>query len=387
MLRYIVLPSNEFNFDDLQIALLNYIVAKEKNSNFLTIVDDISKEYIEGKEQEIIDILKKFAIDTEQKVYRKDNLSIYQRFATKLVEDKKAFICFCDEVQSKCSSCKKLPKEQIKNKLDSKEPYTIRLNHENREQIILQKNQIPTFDFASAIDNMIYNINTIVAKDSEDSSIKEQISILKLFDYSSEINSFYIKTSKTPTVVELLKSGFLPDAIINYAINLIYPTSKEVFYLPDAIKWLDISKLDSRAKSFNIDELKELNRKHLLKMDSKKLSSTVGFADSDIGELLKLFLKNLFTINELESKFKQIFKPKNCKNDIDSFKQISDIIKKAPMIDNFLQFKEYLVKKSNFSDTKVEDIIVELFGVKDIKEAKEVYPFIKSYILEVARCQ
>ncbi len=75
-----------------------------------------------------------------------------------------------------------------------------------------------------------------------------------------------------------MRAGFLPDAIINYLLSLGYNPPKRIFYLPDAIEWFDIKKISKDSVEFNINELRELNREHLLKMDFKELSKIFKFA-------------------------------------------------------------------------------------------------------------
>jgi glutamyl-tRNA synthetase len=123
-------------------------------------------------------------------------------------------------------------------------------------------------------------------------------------------------------------------------------------------------------------------------MDSKKLSSIFGFADNDIGELLKLYLDNVSTINELEDIFKSIFGKKDCTNkDANNVKMLSEIILKAPMINNYDQFEEYLIENSSLSKEQLTKPLKYLLtGRFDGPELEVIFPLIKSYILEVARC-
>lgn len=84
-----------------------------------------------------------------------------------------------------------------------------------------------------------------------------------------------------------------------------------------------------------------------------------------------------------------IFSKKDCSKNIDNIKLLSDIIFKAPIIDDYNQFEQYILNKISIDKNELNNILHILLGIekKDGIELKEIYPFIKSYILEVTQCQ
>ncbi len=413
MLKFSFLPKKDLTINDLRVAILNYIVAKEKNDGFIIGVSDIAIN-LDGKEQESLDILKKFAIKEDILIYQSEKIKTYQEFAYKLLKENKAFACFCNQEElskeekynNRCLHLSNKEIEQFKSKNKKfririkapKNPLIINDNllgdiefqeNEIDSFVILDENGNPTYNFASAIDDMSMAIDTIITDKTQlNNSIKQKY-IQNELGYSNSIEYIHlplIENSNNYSIKRLLKEGFLPDAIINYLLTVSYKEEKEIFYLPDAIKWFDINKVDTSSILFDIDRLKELNRNHLQIMDSKKLSSIFGFADKEIGELLKLYLNNVSTINELEQIIKNIFEPKDC-NKSKNIKILSQIIQKAPMIKSFQEFKIYLEQKSNLKDKDLEEPLKYLLtGENQGLELEKIYPLIKSYILEVARC-
>ncbi len=399
MLKFSISTNNNLNIDNLKDAIVNYALSRQKDEGFLILFDDIKfQNNINSKDGEISDILKKFAIDTEQKIYQSDQLKIYQKFARKLIENRKAFICFCSDDSDSCiNSCINLTQQDLKNKIESNKPYKICLIDSSKEAYsftILNRDKNPSSIFSYAIDNMVLGVTEVISTDINIEDIDKIDTIYKALDFNQDIKYTIIgsitdKKDINITIESLLKEGYLPDAIINYIVTLIHPTPNNIFYLPDIVKWLDLNNLFANPSKFNIDELKVVNQEHLKKIDSKKLSNIFGFSDNNIGDLLKLYLKKYSTISQLEQKLNMIFSKKDCSKNIDNIKLLSDIIFKAPIIDDYNQFEQYILNKISIDKNELNNILHILLGIekKDGIELKEIYPFIKSYILEVTQCQ
>lgn len=119
-------------------------------------------------------------------------------------------------------------------------------------------------------------------------------------------------------------------------------------------------------------------------MDNIKLSQIVNFADSDIGELLKILLNDNYSINEITKKFKAIFSKKECDENL---KKISKLIFDAPYFENFSDLKNYLVKNSAFSQEEIENALKILILNNIEANLEDVYNLIKPYLLEVIQCR
>jgi len=349
-------------------------------------------------------------------LHEKVILKIYQKFAKMLLNKKSAFICFCsDENGSNCTNnCIELTNDEIKDKIEKKVLYTLKLKKPNinisfndtlegtttktsneiGQLSILKESGEPTYTFACAIDDMLEGITTVIRDNRYLDATAEQKYIQKLLGYDKEINYCHIPPiehkDSNNTLKWLLMQGFLPDSIINYLITLGYKREDGgIFYLPEAIKWYDLSNLTNKSVTFNLEDLKDINREHLRSMDSKALSKLVKFADSDIGDLLKLYLNEHSTLNELEEIMELIFNKKNCDNEHKEIMQtISAIILKAPIIDSYEEFINYIGNKSNINKNELITPLRLLFtGQKSGPELKLIYKYLKSYLLEVARCR
>jgi glutamyl-tRNA synthetase len=437
MLRFAPSPTGDMHIGNLRVALMNYIVAIQKGEDFLLRIEDTDKtRNIEGKDREIEEILKKFAIIPNETIYQSDNFPLHQKLAYRLLKEQKAFLCTCTEEELEqnrqiakeqkrayrySGKCFENGFEMLEELKKSNTPFVIRLKKpqdsitftdlikgkittapdEIDSFVILRADGTPTYNFACAVDDMSAGVSLIIRGEDHLSNTPKQIHIQKSLGFNEKIEYAHLpiilnsdgkkmsKRDSASSVIWLLEQGFLPDAIINYLLLLGNKTPTEIFTLPEAINWFDLKSISKSPAKFDIDKLKFLNREHIKKMDSKELSKIFGFVDSDIGELAKVYLEESSTIFEIERKIKKILSPKKCNNNWkEQMETLSKIILNAPMIDEFDEFKKYLIKESGLKGKNLfKPLRVLLTGEESGPELSLIYPYIKSYILEVARCE
>jgi glutamyl-tRNA synthetase len=419
---------------DLRAAIFNYMVAKQKDVSFIVRIDDTDKERnIEGKDTEILQILEKFALPHDSVGHQSENLHIHQTLAIRLLEEKKAFVCTCTPEQLKADReeaeksgvayrysgrCERVGAEELRRLKEEKTPFVIRIKKPEHDIIshdlfkgevvtapnevdsfvILRTDSTPTYNFACACDDMISGISLIIRDEKHLSDTPRQKHIQALLGYGEETLYAHLpailntegksmgEDDDAGSLKHLFEQGFIPDAIANYLILLGNKTPTEIFTMPEALKWFKLEDISTSPATFDIEKLRFINRKHLAMMDDKKLSSLFGFADEEIGKLAKLYLEEASTINELESKIRPIFSPKNFGGEWgEEMRVLEKVIAEAPMIHTFDEFTRYIMKESGL---KEEDLFpplrLLLTGAEHGPELSDIYPLIKSYILEVA---
>ena len=434
MLRFAPSPTGDMHIENLRVAIFNYIVAKQKDLNFIVRIEDTDKEQnITGKDTEIMEILAKFALPHDSVSHQSENLHIHQTLAIRLLEEKKAFICTCTPEQldadreeakqnkvaySYSGRCAYVGAEELHKLKEEKTPFVVRIktpdapiiNHdlikgdiktapnEVGSFVILKTDGTPSYNFACACDDMISGISLIIRSEEHLSNTAKQKHIKTLLGYEQETYYAHLPIildkdggkmnmqEDTSSVKWLFEQGYIPDAIANYLIGLGNKTPTEIFTMPEALEWFDLSKLSKSPVTFDIDTLRFINREHLRRMDDKLLSKLFGFADEDIGKLAKLYLEEASTINELEAKIKSIFAPKDFESEWSAqMHTMEDIIQNAPMIDDFNEFKAHIMKESGLQGKDFyHPLRLILTGAEHGPELSEIYPLIKPYLLEVA---
>jgi glutamyl-tRNA synthetase len=420
----------------MRVALINYIIAKQQGEGFILRVEDIDKSHnIEGKDTEVKQLLEKFAVHHDQLVYQSEGLHRYQQLAVSLVELDKAFVCTCTaeelEADRGRARLEKIPyqysgrcfnnsTEALKLIKEKNLPYLIRIKlpeasiefvdqvkgevatppNEVDSFVILRADGNPTSTFSYAVDDMLGGITTVIRGEDYLSDTPKQIHIRSQLGYEDLIKHAHVpvilsingkkmsEQDDANSIKWLLGQGFLPDAIINYLLLLGNKTPMEVFTLPEAIEWFSLGTISKSPAKFDLDKLRLLNREHLRKMDDKALSSMYGFADAQIGRLVKLYLGEASTIRELDIKIKPIFAPKPCSGKWgQQMHIISDLIANAPVFDSFDELKNFITERSGLENENLfKPIRLLLTGAEHGPELTDLYPLIKSYILEVARC-
>ncbi len=397
MLRFAISPTEDMEINALRIAMLNYLVAAQREEPFIVRIEDRNKEKnIEGKDTEIMQILEKFALKYHSVFHQSEHLHMHQTLAIKLLEEEKAFVCTCkEEIEPYPGKCYNVDKSEHAKLKESGEPFVIRIKRQKEDSsvdsfLILDKNGISSDNFASACDDILSGVTYIICEEKHLPDIAKQKHSKTQLGYKEETTYRYlpgILDTDDFSLKWLFEEGFIPDAILNYLLlsgNEEVP--KEIFTLPEAIEWFNIENISESAVKFDIDKLRFINREHLRMMDDKKLSTLFGFADADIGKLAKLYLEEASTLKELESKIRPIFTPKDFNGKWGEEMRIMEkLIQELPMINSFEQFKSTLMKKSGLEGEHFfKPLHVLLTGAEHGPELSAVYPLIKPYLLEVA---
>jgi glutamyl-tRNA synthetase len=185
----------------------------------------------------------------------------------------------------------------------------------------------------------------------------------------------------------LIDEGFLPSAIANYLVLLGNETPSEIFTLEEAISWFKIENISKNAVKFNIDKLRFINKKHLETIDDMRLSKILGFADTDIGKLGKIFLEEVSTIKEMKEKIALIFSLKTTyKGFEEEFRKVKESLQKAPFFDNFEELKKYIEQETNLKDkNSFEPLRYILTGANNGPNISDIYVLVKNYLGEIVR--
>jgi len=431
MLRFAPSPTGDMHVGNLRVAIFNYIVAKQRGEKFLIRIEDTDKERnIEGKDKEILDILNLFGIEYDNVVYQSSNFHIHQQMAKRLLDKQDAFVCFCDEEELNkerkkakeekrpyrySGKCENLSKEEVERLIKEKKEFVVRIKKpkenikfndlikgefdfspfEIDSFVILRKDYTPTYNFACAIDDMLYDISLVIRGEDHLSNTPKQIHIRNSLGYDKKIEYAHLpiilneegkklsKREKHASVKWLLEEGFLPEAIANYLILLGNSFEKEVFTLQEAIEFFDLKKISKAPAKFDIEKLKFLNKEHMKKLNN--LYKIFNVHES-YEELLKIFRDESATLKEIKEKFDKIFIPSKDSE----FKEERGILKKE-ILDNELEesydeFKKRLMKNTNLKGKKLFMPLRELLiNQKHGAEIKDLYVAMKPYLKEIIK--
>jgi len=430
MLRFAPSPTGDMHIGNLRVALFNYIVAKQRDEKLLIRIEDTDNERnIEGKDKAILDILNSFNIKYDQVVYQSSNFKTHWKFSTDLLSQKKAFVCFCsaediEKEREKAASekrpyrysgkCEELSDVEVLQRED--EPFVVRLKKPEEaiefddyvkgtlkfepfdidSFVILRQNKIPTYNFACAIDDMLYDISLVIRGEDHLSNTPKQIAIQKAVGYDKNLEYAHLpiilnsegkkmsKRDEASSVLWLLEEGFLPEAIANYLVLLGNKTPKEIFSLEEAIEFFDLKKLSKAPAKFDIDKLRFINREHLkIKED---LSSLLQIHKS-LNNLAKVYLEEASTLKELKSKIDDVLAKRTLNEE---WQEEIELIKKE-ILDNELEddyndFKNRISKNAGLKGKKLfMPLRLLITNQSHGPNISDIYPAIKDMLKDLIK--
>jgi len=395
MYRFAPSPTGDMSVNDLRVALMNYICAKQAGEQFIVRIEDGDRaRTIEGKDQEILDMLELFGISYSQLYYQSNNFKYHLQFASTLLDTKKAFICFCpqENEESPCiGTCEHLSSEEV---LNTPKPFVIRmkkLEHTCDSFAIMRTDKYPTYTFACACDDMLQGVTTIIQEvDPKQNALKEE-HIRKSIGYDQALHYTYVASlvcqENESGVKRLLDQGFMPEAIINYLVLLSNPTPVEIFTLEEAILWFDITKISNAPVHFDSEKLRSINVEHITRIPDMELSKRIGYACENIGKLAKLYTEEVSTTQEIKQKVDALFAKKAFYAEFETqSKLLQELILNAPYCDTFDAFQAYLSEKSELKgEAFLKPLRFWLSGADQGPELALFYPLIKNYLKEIVR--
>jgi glutamyl-tRNA synthetase len=428
MLRFAPSLSGEMQIEDLRLALFNALVSRRRNESMVVRIEETDDERIE---KEVLEVLGLFGIEYSDVIHQSKNLRFYRAMAIQLLQEKRAFNCFCtpetlekkrvlaqsrQQLYRYDDSCTHLPPEAT---IDNENPFTIRLQrpghaievtdllrgsvHFTPEAIdsfvIMGPEKFPTHTFADAVDDMLSDISLVICSEAHLEEAPRQIAVREALGYTKTVEYAHLpailddagepidRSSTAYSVKELLEAGYLPEAIGNYLILLGSTAPETIFTIAEAAEWFDLGNLSRSPARFDFETLRSINREHLRRLDAKELSRYVGFADDDIGEVARIFLDDVGTLSELRAKMAPIFAEKTIPASLaEAAARLREAIKGAPHFDTFEAFKAYLIPQTGLDEAAFSAVLrLLLTGSEEGPELAALYRHLKNYLGEIVK--
>jgi glutamyl-tRNA synthetase len=439
--RFAPSPSGFLHIGGARTALFNYLFAKNKDGKFILRIEDTDRERSDLESvKAILNSLKWLGIEWDEgpeingnygPYFQSERHSIYTKYAEKLLENNKAYRCFCtpDDLQQRREKAQKenkpfkydkrclhLSPDEVKARLKEETPYAIRLNipdegetvfndlvwgetvfknSELEDIVILRSNGNPTYNFAVVVDDYIMRISHIIRGEDHLSNTPKQLQIYIALDM--KIPEFahvplILGTDKkrlskrhgATSVGAYKEMGYLQEAVFNYIALLGWSPgdNREKMSRDELIKAFSIKGISKSPSIFDIEKLEWLNSNYireknddellpLLKKHLQKENIPEDVLESEWGEKVMLVekdkLKKLSDITELTSFFF------NNKYDYDE-KGLKKHILKGGNIEILQKLLKQLKADEKISLESLEDIVRNLAKELDISAGKVIHP-------------
>ena len=364
--RFAPSPTGYLHIGGLRTALYSYLYAKKMHGKFILRIEDTDQgRYVDGAVEIIYRTLRETGIMYDEgpdvggdygPYIQSQRKNEYLKYAKQLVESGHAYYCFCSEERLASlpdvngarrydKHCLSLSKEEVQRRLAAGEKYVIRQNmptegsttyhdavygditvenSELEDQILIKSDGMPTYNFANVIDDHLMAINCVMRGIEYLSSTPKYNLLYDAFGWEKPM---YIhmppimkdaqhklsKRNGDASYEDLIKKGFLKDAIINYIALLGWSPKddSEKMSFAELEQKFDISGINKSPSIFDPMKLAWLNSLYIKEMTAEDFASyatpwieNCPLKNFDKTLVCKLIQSRIETFAEIEDKLR-----------------------------------------------------------------------------------
>jgi nondiscriminating glutamyl-tRNA synthetase len=329
--RFAPSPTGFLHVGNVRTALFNWLLAGRHNGVFLLRIEDTDAERSKLQyEKQLIDDLLWLGLDWNEGIdrsgeygpYRQsDRFAIYQECAQRLLNEDKAFRCFCSEEQLEkvrqeqlarresahySGTCRHLSAAELETRLKAGTPFTLRLRvrpgivgfsdlvfgrldietAQISDPVLLRSDGSPTYNFCCVIDDCLMKISHVIRGDGHLSNSHRQILIYEALGarvpqfahLSTILGADGQKLSKrhgATSIEEFRRQGYLPEALANYLALLGWSPpneGQEILSLEETKNLFDLSRVLKSPAIFDNAKLDWMNRNYINKTPVETLA-------------------------------------------------------------------------------------------------------------------
>ncbi len=341
--RFAPSPTGYMHIGNLRTALYAYLFAKAEHGDFILRIEDTDRaRYVADAVDFIKDTLAAAHIIPDEgpdiggecgPYVQSERMDIYKKYAEQLVANGKAYRCFCDasgkhatgEFGGYDRTCRDLPQETIDAYMAEGKPYVIRQrmplsgetsyfdvlhgnitipNSELEDQVLLKSDGMPTYNFANVIDDHLMGVTHIIRGAEFITSTPKHVLLYESFGWELPVfihlapvmgqneDGSVSKLSKrhgATSFDDLVKMGYLPEAITNYVALLGWNpknTNQEIFSMDELIAHFSPDGLSKSPAVFDYNKLGWLNGEYFKAMDEAEFARIARPFAGELNEAL-----------------------------------------------------------------------------------------------------
>lgn len=319
--RFAPSPTGFLHVGNARTALFNWLFARQQKGTFILRVEDTDIERsVAAYEEKLKKDLLWLGLDWDEGPdvggefgpYRQSlRLEIYQDQTQRLLEEGKAYHCFCspEELEKErkealerdgkaiySGKCSEIPYERACKRLQEGEKAAVRLRTPRRgelafrdlvrgelqfdlsligDAIIVRSNGHPAYNFAVVVDDSMMKITHVIRGEDHLSNTPRQILLYEAlclhppkFAHLSMVmgkdNARLSKRHGATAVDQFQQDGILAPALFNYLALLGWapPEDREVLSKEELLRFFSLDKVSRSAAIFDYDKLYWINRQH-----------------------------------------------------------------------------------------------------------------------------
>jgi glutamyl-tRNA synthetase len=390
--RFAPSPTGYMHVGNFRTALYTYLVAKKMDGTFILRIEDTDfARFVEGATEIVIRTMKSVGLNYDEgpdiggpvaPYTQSERKPLYRPYAELLCERGTAYYCFCQHVahderdheslgvvSEADDPCRELSYTEAKCRVDAGEEHVIRMKTphvgtttfhdqifggitvENKtldDMVLIKGDNLPTYNFANVIDDHLMGITHVIRGSEYLASAPKYNLLYESFgwnipDYitvSPIMRDAQHKLSKRagdPTYEDLLRQGYLSEAVLNYIALLGWSPGgeREVFTLAELSEIFDIKGLSKSPAIFDIEKLTYFNAEYIRALEPEKFA-----------ELAEPYIRQAITNQSIDSAEVAALLQQRCEKLTDIPEKI-DFFEALPDYGNEL----YVHKKSKTDET------------------------------------
>ena len=435
--RFAPSPTGPFHIGGARSALFNWLVARNKNGKFLVRVEDTDlARSTRESEEDIKAALKWLGLNWDEGIdvggengpYRQtERLDIYYKEIQRLLDEGKAYYCYCTEEELEESRtqqlaegktpvyndhCRSLTEEEVAKYKESGRKPVIRLRVPKEgvfafddmvrghvtfqaagvgDFIIMKSDGIPVYNFAVVVDDALMNITHVIRAEEHLSNTPRQIAIYQALGYdipkfghiSLILGSDHKKMSKrhgATSVDEYRKMGYLSDAVVNYLALLGWAPKgeQEIFTREELIEQFSMKRVSANDAVFDIEKLNWINFQYMKQLSPEELLEltlpfiiNAGYITGPLSDEKKEWLKkvvwfvrdHLYYGAQTPENVKIFFEELPATTD----EEMLDIMSRETSKMIIKSFAEKLSDLDTFNESSIKDVFSNLMKESGIK--------------------
>lgn len=332
--RFAPSPTGELHIGGARTALFNWLFARHNKGKFILRIEDTDvMRSRQNFSKSAMYNLRWLGLDWDEgpgkggdygPYFQSQRLSIYQEYAGKLIEEKKAYLCYCTQEELEESNrkiraknelsrydgrCRTLSSTQIKYLQQKGRLPSVRFkvpekgityvedllrgrvsfaNEMMGDFIILKSNKTPAFNFANVIDDALMRITCVIRGDDHLSNTPRQILLYQALNFKypqyahipmilGRDGAKLSKRHAATSVSSYRKKGYLHWALVNYLALLGWSTvdSQQFFEKEELIEKFSLGKVGKSAAIFDSQKLEWMNGEYIRRMNLRDLKDGV----------------------------------------------------------------------------------------------------------------
>ena len=328
--RFAPSPTGYLHIGGARTALFNWLFAHKMGGKLILRIEDTDTERLkEDSVSQILTSLKWLGINWDEgpevggdcgPYYQSERLDIYKKYADKLLEEGKAYYCFCSAADLEAQrekqraakqpfryarTCRDLSAEEVQARIAAGEPYSVRVKipvegtitvHDlihgdvtfNMDQfddfVIVKSNGMPTYNFAVVVDDHLMGMTHVLRAEEHLSNTPKQLLIYEALGWKppkfghmpmilAPDRSKLSKRHGATSVEEFRSQGYLAEAIVNYLTLLGWGPGdeRELFTLQETVELFELEQMSKKAAIYDTKKLTWMNGQYLSELPLEKI--------------------------------------------------------------------------------------------------------------------